>query len=34
MLERRQLESRLDGFVTRGDAALSAAVRPGAALGA
>lgn len=34
MLERRQLESRLDGFVTRGDPAMSAAVSPGPALGA
>jgi hypothetical protein len=28
LLERRQLESRLDGFVSRGDPALSAAVAP------
>jgi len=28
MLERRQLESRLDDFVSRGDPALSAAVAP------
>jgi hypothetical protein len=28
LLERRQLEHRLDGFVTRGDPALSAAVAP------
>lgn len=34
LLERRQLESRLDGFVTRGDPALSAAVGPGPAVGA
>jgi hypothetical protein len=34
LLERRQLESRLDGFVTRGDPAMSAAVVPGPALGA
>ena len=34
LLERRQLESRLVGFVTRGDAAMSAAVSPGPALGA
>jgi hypothetical protein len=34
LLERRQLESRLVGFVTRGDPAISAAVRPGPALGA
>jgi hypothetical protein len=32
MLERRSLESRLDGFVTRGDRALSAAVAPRPAL--
>ena len=32
MLERRLLESRLDGFVTRGDPALSAAVGPRPAL--
>jgi hypothetical protein len=32
MLERRVLESRLDGFVSRGDAALSAAVGPRPAL--
>ncbi len=32
MLERRVLESRLDGFVTRGDPALSAAVGQGSAL--
>ena len=34
MLERRTLESRLAGFVSRGDAAMSAAVSPGPALGA
>ena len=34
MLERRLLESRLHGFVTRGDPAMSAAVGPGSALGA
>jgi hypothetical protein len=34
MLERRQLESRLTGFVSRGDAAVSAAVSPPPALGA
>jgi hypothetical protein len=34
LLERRQLESRLVGFVSRGDAAMSAAVSPGPALGA
>ncbi len=34
MLERRVLEARLDGFVTRGDPAISAAVGPGPALGA
>ena len=34
LLERRQLESRLDTFVTRGDPAMSAAVTPGSALGA
>ena len=34
LLERRQLESRLVDFVTRGDAAMSAAVSPGPALGA
>jgi hypothetical protein len=32
LLERRVLESRLDGFVSRGDPALSAAIGPGAAL--
>jgi hypothetical protein len=32
LLERRVLESRLQSFVTRGDAALSAAVGPRAAL--
>jgi hypothetical protein len=32
MLERRVLESRLDGFVTRGDPAMSAAVGHGPAL--
>jgi hypothetical protein len=32
LLERRTLESRLDGFVTRGDPALSAAVGPRPAL--
>jgi hypothetical protein len=34
LLERRQLESRLAGFVTRGNPQLSAAVGPGPALGA
>ena len=34
MLERRLLEKRLDGFVTRGDPAISAAVGPVPALGA
>lgn len=32
MLDRRLLESRLDGFVSRGDPALSAAVGPQPAL--
>ena len=32
LIERRQLESRLDGFVSRGDPALSAAVGPRSAL--
>lgn len=32
MLERRTLESRLAGFVSRGDAAMSAAVAPRPAL--
>jgi hypothetical protein len=32
MLERRTLETRLDGFVTRGDPALSAAIAPRPAL--
>jgi hypothetical protein len=32
MLERRPLESRLEGFVSRGDPALSAAVAPRSAL--
>ncbi|TME10034.1 MAG: DUF951 domain-containing protein [Chloroflexi bacterium] len=32
LLERRLLESRLDSFVSRGDAALSAAVGPGSAV--
>lgn len=32
LLERRTLESRLDGFVSRGDAAMSAAVAPSPAL--
>ena len=32
LLERRQLESRLDQFVSRGDPALSAAVTPRTAL--
>ena len=32
LLERRSLESRLAGFVTRGDPALSAAVAPRSAL--
>lgn len=34
LLERRQLESRLTGFVSRGDAAMSAAVGPRPAVGA
>ena len=34
LLERRQLESRLVDFVTRGDPSMSAAVGPGPALGA
>ena len=34
MLERRLLEARMDGFVTRGDPAISAAVGPVPALGA
>ena len=34
MLERRQLESRLTGFLSRGDAAMSAAVSPRPAAGA
>lgn len=34
MLERRQLERRLTGFVARGDAAMSAAVSPRPAVGA
>ena len=34
MLERRLLESRLDGFVSRGDPAISDAVGPVPALGA
>ena len=34
LLERRQLEARLTDFVSRGDAALSAAVGPRPALGA
>jgi hypothetical protein len=34
LLERRQLESRLTGFVSRGDAAMSAAIGPRPALGA
>ena len=34
LLERRQLEARLTEFVSRGDAALSAAVGPRPALGA
>jgi hypothetical protein len=34
LLERRQLESRLDGFVTRGNAEMIAAAGPGPALGA
>lgn len=34
LLERRQLESRLVEFVTRGDPRLSAAVGPGPAVGA
>jgi hypothetical protein len=32
MLDRRVLETRLGGFVTRGDAAMSAAVAPRPAL--
>ena len=32
LLERRLLEARLDGFVSRGDPALSAAVAPTSAL--
>jgi hypothetical protein len=32
LLDRRQLERRLDGFVTRGDQALSAAAAPRPAL--
>jgi hypothetical protein len=32
LLDRRQLERRLDGFVTRGDPQMSAAVSPRAAL--
>jgi hypothetical protein len=34
LLERRQLESRLTGFVSRGDAAMSAAISPRPAVGA
>ena len=34
LLERRLLEARLDGFVTRGDPAVSAAVAPRSAAGA
>ena len=34
LLDRRQLESRLDGFVARGDPAMSAAVGPRPASGA
>jgi hypothetical protein len=34
MLDRRQLESRLASFVSRGDPAISAAVGPGPAVGA
>jgi hypothetical protein len=34
LLERRQLEARLDGFVTRGNAEMIAAAGPGPALGA
>lgn len=34
MLERRLLEARLAGFITRGDPAISAAVGPEPALGA
>jgi hypothetical protein len=34
LLERRLLESRLTGFVSRGDAAMSAAIGPRPALGA
>jgi hypothetical protein len=34
LLERRLLETRLDGFLSRGDAALSAAVGPRPASGA
>ena len=32
MLDRRALEARIDGFLERGDPALTAAVRPGPAL--
>jgi hypothetical protein len=34
LLERRQLESRMTGFVARGDAALSGAIGPRPAVGA
>ena len=34
LLERRQLETRLTGFVSRGDAAMSAAISPRPAAGA
>ncbi|HEX3265436.1 MAG TPA: DUF951 domain-containing protein [Candidatus Limnocylindrales bacterium] len=34
LLERRQLEARLTGFVSRGDAAMSAVVGPRPAVGA
>jgi hypothetical protein len=34
LVERRQLEARLDGFVTRGDPELTAAVLPESASGA
>jgi hypothetical protein len=32
LLDRRQLERRLDGFVTRGDPAMTAAIAPGPAV--
>jgi len=34
LVERRQLERRLEAFVVRGDPAITAAVRPGPAAGA